>query len=119
MKKIVRISLAILLIAVLSVPVFASVSDDVGVLNEDEMHFLNEYTENIRQEYGIGVYIILTDGYERYSPNGYREIFDTTADIYHSKELGEGEGRDGILLLVDLTMREMAFFVYGDKQSMH
>lgn len=114
MKKLFRFSLAVLLVALLTVPAFASVTDDVGVLDENELLFLNEYTESIRQEYGIGVYIMLTDGYERYSPNGYREIFDLTADIYHRENLGVGEGRDGILLLVDLSMREMAFFVYGN-----
>ena len=113
MKKIFRISLTILMILVLVVPASAAVFDDVGILGTDELEYLNEYTQKIQREYGIGVYIMLVDGYQRYSPNGYREIFDVTADTYHSQGLGEGEGRDGILLMVDLAHREAAFFVYG------
>ena len=115
MKRIVRICLLFLLIFSLSMPVFADVSDEFGVLSQNELDYLVEYTDNIRQEYGIGVYILVVDGYARYSPNGYGDIFDVTADIYHSNSLGAGAGRDGILLLVDLSAREMAFFVYGDR----
>ena len=116
MKKVVRISLLFLLIFTLAIPALsASVADEIGVLSQNELEYLNEYTGNIHQEYGIGVYILLVDDYGRYSPNGYGDIFDVTADIYHSNGLGAGSGRDGILLLVDLTWREMAFFVYGDK----
>ena len=115
MKKWFRFLILISLIVAVCLPVFANVSDETGMLSGDQVQTLDDYSRRITNQYDIGVYIMVVDDYHRYAKDPYMEIFDATATWYHNSNLGHGEGRDGILLMVDLTNREAAFFVYGQR----
>ena len=42
------------------------------------------------------------------------DVYKTTYQLYHANELGMGEGRDGIIILLSMADRDYAMFVYGE-----
>lgn len=46
---------------------------------------------------------------------GYgNDVYKTTYQLYHANELGMGENRDGIIILLSMADRDYAMFVYGE-----
>ena len=58
------------------------------------------------------MYICIVDDFGDY---GYPDAATASYSIYHAQSLGYGSGRDGILLLLSMSNRKYATFVYGDK----
>ena len=44
---------------------------------------------------------------------GGNDVYKTTYQLYHANELGKGENRDGIIILLSMDERDYAMFVYG------
>ncbi len=88
------------------------VTDDAGLLTADEDLQLEQLAEDVSHQYGVGVYVITLDDYRDY---GFGDVYETTSDIYHTYTMGEGEGRDGIMLLLSMSDRDWAMFCYGEK----
>ena len=118
-KKLTAFAFALALMLFLCVPSFAA--DEVGVemryvidtcnlLTIDQWSTLEERAANISERYGCGVYIFTVDDYRNY---GNGDVYDVTTQIYHSDRLGIGSGRDGIILLLSMSRRDYALFVYG------
>ena len=42
------------------------------------------------------------------------DVYEATYQIYHELELGSGEDRDGIIVLLSMDNRKYAMFVYGE-----
>lgn len=117
-KRIITVLLALTLLVCLSVSVFAesqlwNITDDAGLLSEEEYTQLEGYAESVSETYGVGVYVVTIDNYEDY----YDSPYETAWQIYHEYTLGEGEDRDGIILLLSMSNRQFANFVYGPKAS--
>lgn len=119
MKKRISILLAALTLA-LSLVVPASAADETmncifdlaDVLTYEEWTELEERATELSVRHDCGVYAVLLDDYTSY---GDGDVYDVTTQIYHSGELGLGDGRDGIIVLLSLADRDYAMFVYGDR----
>ena len=44
---------------------------------------------------------------------GGNDVYKTTYQLYHANELGMGENRDGIIILLSMDECDYAMFVYG------
>ena len=88
------------------------VTDEVGLLTEDEDLQLESMAKSVSKRYGVGVYIVTVDDYQKY---GTGDVFDVTYGIYHEYTMGEGENRDGIMLLLSMAERDWAMFCYGER----
>lgn len=88
------------------------VTDEAGLLTEQETNRLSQRCAAIAQSSGVGVYILTVDDYADY---GFSDVETASYTLYHDYSLGVGDGRDGILLLLSMSNRRYATFVYGDK----
>ena len=87
------------------------VTDTAGILSEDVRTQLNEQAREISRQYGCGVYVVTVDDYRSYV-NG--SIEDFAEAVYRNYELGEGEGKDGVLLTLSMKDRDYDLCAYGD-----
>ena len=87
------------------------VTDTAGILSENALSTLNSNAAQISQYYGCGVYIVIVSDYRDYV-NGDIGYFSET--IYKSYALGEGEGKNGILLSLSMNERDYDLCAYGD-----
>jgi uncharacterized membrane protein YgcG len=87
------------------------VTDEVGLLTESENIELETMAEVASKQYGVGIYIVTVDDYQNY---GTGDVFEVTYGIYHDYTMGEGENRDGIMLLLSMAERDWAMFCYGE-----
>ncbi len=88
------------------------VTDEAGLLTESEDLQLESMAESVSKQYGVGVYIVTVDDYQNY---GTGDVFEVTYGIYHEYTMGEGENRDGIMLLLSMAERDWAMFCYGER----
>ena len=88
------------------------VTDEAGLLTERQTPELAQRAAALAPRSGVGVYILPVDDYADY---GFSDVETASYSLYHDNTLGVGDGRDGILLLLSMTNRKYATFVYGDK----
>lgn len=118
MKRKISILLAALfLLTGLMVPAGATgtdgsyIIDEAGLLSEEECAALEEKAQTTSQMYGCGVYVITVEDFTEYSEGS---IYECAKDIYRGLELGEDEGKDGVLLLLSMADRDYSLIAYGD-----
>lgn len=87
------------------------VLDMAGLLDYDQWKTLEKRAAEIAAQYGCGVYAVTVEDYADYGS----DMESVTEDAYHQLELGEGSGRDGVLLLLSMADRDFATFVYGEQ----
>ncbi|MCR5576367.1 MAG: TPM domain-containing protein [Oscillospiraceae bacterium] len=87
------------------------VNDYTGILSAETRDALNTKAAQVSQQYGCGVYVVVVDDYKGYV-NGGMENFSEA--IYKTYELGEGEGKNGILLSLSMNDRDFDLCAYGD-----
>ncbi|MCI5792464.1 MAG: TPM domain-containing protein [Lachnospiraceae bacterium] len=87
-----------------------NVVDEAKILSSDERAELQQKAEAVSKKYGVGVYIYTCEDYYDYNSEG---PYEATYTIYHNNEMGEGEGRDGIILLLSMKNRKFGLFCYG------
>ena len=88
------------------------VTDEAGLLSENENMMLEKMAETVSQKYGIGVYIVTVEDYRDFHSEG---VYKATYTIYHEYTMGEGPDRDGIMLLLSMDDRDWAMFCYGSR----
>lgn len=113
-KRFLTVLLVLVLLLGLSVCVFAEsqlwhITDDAGILSSDENTELETYAQSVSETYGVGIYIVTVDDYNDY----YDDPYETAWQIYHEYTLGEGDDRDGVILLLSMDNRKFATFFYG------
>ena len=81
-------------------------------LSFDEWAELEAQAADISQRHGCGVYAAFVDDFTKYG--GGNDVYKTTYQLYHANELGMGENRDGIIILLSMADRDYAMFVYGE-----
>ena len=92
-----------------------NVTDDAYILTDDELLELETEAEAVTEKYGVGVYIVTVDNYLNYYD--CEDAYVATYSIYHDYNMGVGEDRDGIMLLLSLGDRSYGLFSYGDKSE--
>ena len=90
------------------------VTDDAGILTDSQWEDLEQRAQQVSEEYQCGVYMITVDDYTDYSTES---VYTADYTIYHDYEMGMGEDRDGIMILLSMEDRDYAMFVYGPKAS--
>ena len=80
-------------------------------LSFEEWAELEARASDISQRHGCGVYVAFVDDFTEYG--GGDSVYKTTYQLYHANELGMGENRDGIIILLSMADRDYAMFVYG------
>lgn len=85
--------------------------DNSDLLTFDEWEKLEARAADISQRHGCGVYVAFVDDFTEYGDGN--DVYKTTYQLYHSNELGMGENRDGIIILLSMAERDYAMFVYG------
>ena len=119
--------ISILLILVLLIPLCASayatkadgaepynITDDVGLLSDADRQRIEKMAQTVTYKYGIGVYAVILDDYSIFSSDS---AYAAAESIYHSYNMGQNSGRDGILLLLSMSEREYGLYYYGDKSA--
>lgn len=116
--KFLAVLTALILILSLCIPVLASdgtmhyVIDADDLLTYEEWEPLEDQAADISQRHGCDVYVVFLYDYTVY---GDGSVYDTAAQLYHSENYGVGEDRNGIMLLVSMSTRDYALFVYGQQ----
>ena len=72
---------------------------------------LEAQAKEISLRHHCGVYVAFVDDYTVYSDGG--GVYKTTYQLYHGDQLGMGDDRDGIIILLSMAERDYAMFVYG------
>ena len=115
-RKAITFILILALALCCTVSAFASeldyVTDLAGLLTEGEELELENLAREVSQTYGCGVYVITVADYTQ--NGGNNGIFQFAKDIYTAYDLGEGEGRDGTLLMLSMAERDYSLIAYGD-----
>ncbi len=96
-------------------PQLYNVTDEAYILSDEELEELETEAEAVSQKYGVGVYIVTVDNYLNYYDCD--DVYEANYSIYHDYTMGEGDGRDGIMLLLSMSDRDYATFCYGDKSE--
>lgn len=117
-RKLTALLLVLLLAVTLAVPALAAgdwVTDEAGLLTDQQISQLSQRAAALAQSSGVGVYIRTVDDY---ADDGFTDVETASYTLYHNDSLGVGDGRDGVLLLLSVSNRKYAAFVYGDKAEL-
>lgn len=82
-----------------------------SLLTYEEWEELENRAADISNRQHCGVYFALVDDYTDY---GSGDVYRVTYQLYHGSQLGVGDDRDGIIVLLSMNDREYAMFVYGE-----
>lgn len=85
--------------------------DVSDLLGYEEWRELESRAGAYSQNHHCGIYFALVDDYTDY---GDGSVYQVTYEIYHQMQLGMGDNRDGIIVLLSMEERHYAMFVYGD-----
>ena len=85
--------------------------DVSDLLSYEEWDELESRAAAISNSRHCGVYFALVDDYRDY---GDGDVYEVTSQLYHNSQLGMGDGRDGIIVLLSMHERDYAMFVYGE-----
>ena len=91
----------------------AFVFDEYGLFSSSEYSALEQKAEQLANQYGMGVYLLITDTMGgNYNPTSdERTRFATKYYVDHS--LGLGPGKDGIMLVIAAGSRDYVTIAYG------
>ena len=87
------------------------VSDTAGLMTSEEWRKLESTAENISEQYGCGVYIVTLQDYRDYG--SYNNFWDFSEAFYTRYNMGLGEARNGILLIMSMAERDYSLLAYG------
>ena len=87
------------------------VFDVSDLLSFEQWEELESRAATLSQKHHCGIYFALVDDFTDY---GSGDVYETTYTLYHDSQLGMGEGRDRIIVLLSMAERDYAMFVYGD-----
>lgn len=119
-KRLISFLLALFIVSLLAggVPALAAgpqlpcVTDSAELLTETQLQRLEQSAQTITDKYGVGVYIVTVENYRELDPSG---VYEATYGVYHEYSMGEGEQRNGLMLLLSMRERDYALFCYGEK----
>lgn len=88
------------------------VTDTAGLLTAAQRQQLEETAQNISDKYGFGVYLITVDSFRDHTDS--YDIFDGATTLYKKYDLGVGEEKKGVLLLLSMNGRDFSLVTYSD-----
>ena len=90
------------------------VSDVAGLLTEEQRTFLEETATRVSEKYACGVYLVTLPDYREYDSSA-RNYWDFSQSFYKRYNLGIGEEKNGILLIMSLEERDYSILAYGSR----
>ena len=92
-------------------PASLSVWDTAGLLSSSEAQSLQTKAAQLADNYQYGCYLVTVNNYELYNPNS---IMQACITIYNDLQLGIGEKRCGVMLLLSMSERDYYVVYYPD-----
>ena len=89
---------------------FPFVCDAALLLTDEEWLALEQHAEALSKQYQCAVYGITVDDYRDY---GSGSIYDVAKSIYLEYDLGWGEEKSGVLLMLSMYDRDYTLIAYG------
>ena len=86
------------------------VTDQAGILSDEQEQALTETAEGLTQRYGVSFYIVTVQDYRDYDASG---VDNCAEGLYSYYDLGSGPDRDGVLLLLSMSDRDYSLTTYG------
>lgn len=120
MRKTILILLTLLLLLTFPVTALASgeqnaqldhVTDLYGLLEEDEADTLEAFAAQISSRYGVSVYLLVVEDYLVYAP----DTFQFAMNVYGQYDLGWGDDREGVMLMLSMDDRDYELLFHGPK----
>ena len=118
MKRKLSICLLLVLLLALALPETAwaepglqPITDAAGLLTEEQVSGLNTTAAQIADTVNCGLYVVTLDDYLKYNREGMEEC---SAGIYDYYNLGMGEKKEGVMLLLSMAQREYYVTSFGD-----
>jgi len=99
-------ALMIFTAAAFAQPQLDSITDSIGILSDSEELTLENKAQAVGSEYSFGIYAIIVQDWRSYVSAS--NIKSAAGKIYDDYELGYGERKDGLLLLLSMNDREYA-----------
>lgn len=87
-----------------------AVTDAAGLLTDAERGELNDRAEELAVQYQCAVYIVTLEDME---DMGGSDAYDLATAVYTEYDLGYGEEKSGLLLLLSMAERDYALIAYG------
>ena len=85
------------------------VVDLAGILSEEEVQSLDQTASEISAQYQCAVYTVVVNDFRDYGGT----VRSAAEAIYVTNELGWGEGKDGVMLLLSMDDRDYSLIAYG------
>lgn len=83
-----------------------------GMLSDGGREELEDRAEDIALRRSCGIYTLFVEDFTAY---GYGDDpYTALYQIYHAEGLGVGEDRNGVIIMLSMTERDYAMFVYGE-----
>lgn len=86
------------------------VQDDYGMLDPYEISDLEALAATYSEQYECGIYVRIKDDYE----NGYSFVEEYSEYLFKSEDMGLGEEKNGVMLLIVMSDRSYDIVAYGD-----
>ncbi len=86
------------------------VTDAAGILTQEQTADLNATAARITEQYDCAVYIVVLPDYKNYNNESVERC---TEELYSYFDLGRGEGRDGLILLLSMAERDYDLWGHG------
>ena len=118
MKKIFSLLLILLVLALFPAAAMAEetgdapfpyVLDNAGLLSESQRSTLESRAAELSEEHGCNLYIVTVKDHSEFNP----DVYEAAKGIFTYYDLGYGDGRDGVILLLSMNDRDYAFTGHG------
>lgn len=86
------------------------VTDQAGILTDSQRQKLNERAAAISEQHHCSLYIVTVNDHTQFNP----DVYEAAKGIFTYYDLGYGDGRDGVILLLSMNERDYAFTGHGD-----
>lgn len=116
MKRLFSILTAVFLLTVLIVPAAAAeapercIYDTEKLLEEEVCEIIEMIAQDISAQQQCGVYFLSVNDFRDY---GSGDIFNVARKIYEENNLGMGENKDGVLLILSMAERDYCLLAHG------
>ncbi len=117
MKKLFSLLIVLLLLASFPAAALAEetgddfpyVLDNAGLLSDGQRSTLESLAAELSEAHGCSLYIVTVEDHTQYNP----DVYEAAKGIFEYYDLGYGDGRDGVLLLLSMKERDYAVVGHG------
>lgn len=92
-------------------PVFPYVLDQAGLLSDSQREALEQKAASLSEQHQCSLYVVTVNDHTSFN----YDVYEAAKGIFQYYDLGWGDGRDGILLLLSMNERVYAFTGHGSK----